>query len=105
MSVVRDTRRSESSKATVEVKVPGRMQGFVGKVKSVQAVGGTIREVLADLDARYPGGHDYLFAEDGKLQRFVGIYLNGQDIRSLKGLETRVKDGDSVAIVLAIGGG
>ena len=67
--------------------------------------GRSVREVLGDLERRYPGFSSSIVAEDGGLHRFVNVYLNGEDIRYLGSLETEVSDGDTVSILPAVAGG
>ena len=71
----------------------------------VSASGATIRELLANLEASYPGMRERFYDEDGKLRRFINIYVNSEDIRFLQGENTPLKDGDEVSIVPAIAGG
>jgi MoaD family protein len=71
----------------------------------VQGEGGTIREVLQDLDARYPGLAPSVITGDGDLHQFVNVYVNDEDVRYLGSLETSVRDGDVVAILPAVAGG
>ena len=87
----------------VEVKVTSVLQKITG-AKVVAGDGGTVGELLADLDTKYPGFRSQIM-QDGSLHRFVNIYLNDEDIRYLGQLETPVKDGDSVSILPALAGG
>jgi MoaD family protein len=87
----------------VEVKVTSVLQKVTG-AKVVQGSGGTVAELLADLDGRYPGFKQQIMQE-GALHRFVNIYLNDEDIRYLEQLDTPLKDGDSVSILPALAGG
>jgi MoaD family protein len=80
------------------------LQRVVG-AKSVQSDGGTIAEVLAQINARYPGFREQITTDDGSLHRFVNIYINDEDIRFLQALETPVKEGDVVSILPALAGG
>lgn len=89
----------------VEVKVPSLLQKLVGDSKVVKGEGETVGQLINNLDARYPGFKSRLIAEDGKVHRFVNIYLNDEDIRFLSELETRVKDGDAISILPAVAGG
>jgi MoaD family protein len=91
--------------ALVEVRVPTILRKHTGGEKKVEAAGGTVREVLADLDARYPGIATQLFTEDGGLHRFVNVYQNDEDIRFLGGLDAEVAEGDVVAVLPAVAGG
>ena len=87
----------------VEVKVTSVLQKLTG-AKVVQGDGGTVGELLNDLDGKFPGFRNQIM-QDGNLHRFVNIYLNDEDIRYLKQLETPVKEGDSVSILPALAGG
>jgi MoaD family protein len=87
----------------VEVKVTSVLQKLTG-AKVVQGEGGTVGELLSDLDGKYPGFRKQIM-QDGNLHRFVNIYLNDEDIRYLGQLDTPVKDGDSVSILPALAGG
>jgi len=64
-----------------------------------------VKEVLADLEKRYPGVRERLYDDKGVLRRFINLYLNSEDIRFLKGETTPVKEGDEISIVPAIAGG
>ena len=87
----------------VEVKVTSVLQKLTG-AKVVQGDGGTVAELLSDLDGKFPGFRNQIM-QDGALHRFVNIYLNDEDIRYLNQLETPVKDGDSLSILPALAGG
>jgi MoaD family protein len=87
----------------VEVKVTSVLQKLTG-AKVVQGEGGTVAELLTDLDGKYPGFRKQIM-QDGNLHRFVNIYLNDEDIRYLSQLDTPLKDGDSVSILPALAGG
>ena len=67
--------------------------------------GATIRELISNLDNKYNGIKDRICDENGKVRRFVNIYINEEDIRFLKGEDTGIKDGDEVSIIPAIAGG
>ena len=87
----------------VEVKVTSVLQKVTG-AKVVHGEGGTVGELLRDLDSKYPGFEQQIM-QDGHLHRFVNIYLNDEDIRYLDQLDTRVEDGDSISILPALAGG
>ena len=87
------------------VKFPAVLRANVGGAREVDAPGSTIGEVLDGLVATYPALRDQLFTDDGELNRFVNVYVNDEDIRFLKNLETPVKEGDEISIVPAIAGG
>ncbi len=87
----------------VEVKVTSVLQKVTG-AKVVQGDGGTVGELITNLDGKYPGFRNQIM-QNGSLHRFVNIYLNDEDIRYLNQLDTAVKDGDSVSILPALAGG
>ena len=90
---------------SVEVRIPGLLRKIAGGAKSVSAEGKTIGQLIENLETRYPGFKSRLIGEDGKLHQFVGIYLNDEDIRFLKDMDTAVKDGDVISILPAAAGG
>jgi molybdopterin converting factor small subunit len=71
----------------------------------VAADGATLRELIADVDERHPGFAGQLLETDGAQRRFVNIYVNDDDIRYLKGLDTPVEAGDVISILPAVAGG
>jgi molybdopterin synthase sulfur carrier subunit len=89
---------------SVEVRVTAVLQKLTGGARTVQARGTTVGALLDDLDAAYPGFKASVM-QDGKLHRFVNIYLNDEDIRYLDQLDTPVRDGDVVSILPAVAGG
>ena len=89
----------------VEVRIPTILRKHTDGEKAVQAEGDTVRELLGDLDRRYPGIAGQLLNEDGTLHRFVNVYLNDEDIRFLGTLDAQVGDRDVVAILPAVAGG
>jgi MoaD family protein len=89
---------------TVDVRVTANLQKMVGGKRSVQGQGSTVRELLDDLEGRYPGFKGQLVT-DGEIHRFVNIYLNDEDIRFLEKLDTPINDGDTLSILPALAGG
>jgi MoaD family protein len=87
----------------VKVKVTSVLQKVTG-AKVVEGDGGTVAELLSNLDITYPGFKQQIMQE-GHLHRFVNIYLNDEDIRYLDQLDTRVRDGDTISILPALAGG
>lgn len=88
----------------VQVEIPTILRTYTGDSKKVDAAPGTLQEVIADLDANYPGLEDRL-VDNGKLRQFVRIYLNDEDVRFTGGLETQVDDDDVLTILPAVAGG
>jgi molybdopterin synthase sulfur carrier subunit len=91
--------------ARVRVKVPTLLRPEVGGAAEVEGEGSTLRDVLADLEGRYPGFTGRILTHEGRLHRFVNLYVNDEDVRYLGSLETEVKPGDTVAILPAVAGG
>jgi sulfur-carrier protein len=88
-----------------KVRIPTPLRKFTGGADEVAASGSTIGQVVADMDGRFPGIQERLCEADGRVRRFVNIYVNGDDIRFLANLDTAVKETDEVSIVPAIAGG
>jgi molybdopterin synthase sulfur carrier subunit len=89
----------------VEVRIPTILRKHTGGEKAVTAEGDTIRDLLGDLDRRYPGIAGQLLTDDGALHRFVNVYVNDEDARFLGALDAKLSDGDVVAILPAVAGG
>ena len=90
---------------SVKVKIPTQLRSVTGGDAETEVEeAGTVGEVLDGLYDRYDGLRDRI-AEDGDLRRFVNVYVGGEDIRFLDGLETSVDDGDEVTILPAVAGG
>jgi sulfur-carrier protein len=88
----------------VKVKLPTILRKHAGGEALVEGNGETLRDLLKDLEGQYPGLTEGIVNGDG-LHRFVNVYVNGEDVRYLESLETRVKEGDTVAILPAVAGG
>jgi sulfur-carrier protein len=89
----------------VRVKVPTILRRHTRGQAEVEGEGSTLREVLTDVDSRYPGLAGSLITGEGDLHRFVNVYLNDEDVRYLGALETDVKQDDVVSILPAVAGG
>lgn len=88
----------------VTVKIPTQLRAATDGEATADVDGSTVGEVLDSLYERY-GELRSRIAEDGGLRRFVNVYVGGEDIRFLDGLETPVSDGDEVTILPAVAGG
>ena len=89
----------------VDVRVPAPLRAHTQGAKVVQGEGGTVAELLDDLDRRYPGFKAGLFDPSGELRQFVNVYVNDEDIRYLGRLQAEVGPGDTVSILPAVAGG
>ena len=86
------------------VRIPPTLRGEVGGARAVEADGDTVRELLEDLATRYPSlGAQIL--EDGDVAPFVNVYLGGEDVRTLDGLETAVDSSQTLILLPAMAGG
>jgi len=87
------------------VWIPQVLRAAVGGEKQVELDGRTVRELVGALVTRYPSLKQQLLDEGGDLNRFVNVYVNGQDVRYLAGLDTPVTDRDEVRLLPAMAGG
>jgi len=89
----------------VVIQIPSALRALTGNTNQVEVNAETVGEALAALLDRYPSIGRYLFDENQRLRSFVNIFINDQDIKTLNGLETRLKDSDKILILPAIAGG
>jgi MoaD family protein len=89
----------------IEVRIPTILRTHTGGNKTVEGSGDTLGALVDDLDAQYPGIKGRLVTDEGKLHRFVNVYVNDEDVRFTGALDTSVKDGDSVTVLPAVAGG
>ena len=87
------------------VFIPSVLRANVGGVKSVEIGGDSIRGVVEALVEQHPTLKTQLLTDDGDLNRFVNVYVNGQDVRYLAGLDTPVAPTDEVRLLPAMAGG
>jgi MoaD family protein len=87
------------------VKIPTVLRPQVGGNKEVEIGGSTVAEIVDALTAQYPSLRAQLLTDEGGLNRFVNVYVNGQDVRYLSGLDTAVADRDEVRLLPAMAGG
>jgi sulfur-carrier protein len=90
---------------SVSVRVPTILRTYTDGESEVSANGATLAEVLDDLDASYSGIKGRILDEDGKLRRFVNVYVDDDDVRFLDDLATPTKDGAKVSVIPAVAGG
>jgi len=88
----------------IVVKIPTQLRAATGGASSATVDGDTVGEVLDALYEQF-GELRERIADDGGLRRFVNVYIGGEDIRFLDGLDTQVSDGDEVTILPAVAGG
>jgi sulfur-carrier protein len=87
-----------------KVRIPPTLREQAGGQREVAAEGDTVRDLLEDLMGRFPGLRSQL-VEDGDIAPFVNVYVEGEDVRTLEGLETEVAPGSTVILLPAMAGG
>ncbi len=87
------------------VRIPSVLRPAVGGEKELEIDGSTVGEVIEALVGRFPSLRDQLLTGEGELNRFVNVYVNGQDVRYLDGLGTPVAARDEVRLLPAMAGG
>ena len=87
-----------------KVRIPPTLREQAGGQREVAAEGDTVRDLLEDLMGRFPGLRRQL-VEDGDIASFVNVYVEGEDVRTLDGLETEVTSGSTVILLPAMAGG
>lgn len=88
----------------VKVRIPTPLQRLTEGKEEVEGKPGKLIDLIMELDKQYPGLAERI-SENGKIRRFVNIYVNEEDVRFLNAEETEIKDGDEVSIIPAIAGG
>jgi len=87
------------------IRIPTPLRKLTKEQEVVQATGANIEQIIADLEANYPGIKERICDDAGNVRRFVNVFLNDEDIRFLEDKATPVKEGDEISIVPAIAGG
>ena len=88
-----------------KIKIPPVLRSSTGGEKEVSAEGENVGDVLRALVDQHPATKSQLFGDDGTLNRYVNVYLNDEDVRVLEGLDTAVKQEDTLVILPAMAGG
>lgn len=89
---------------SITVRIPTPLRSLTDGQDEVAIEGSTVEEIINNLEQAHPGMKDRLMDDKG-VRRFVNLYANDDDIRTLSGLATELKAGDSLSIVPAIAGG
>ena len=90
---------------SVVVRIPTPLRRMTNGQAKVEIDTNNLGDMVEQLDSSFPGFKARLVDENGDLRYFVNIYLNGEDVRFLQGLDTATKSGDEVSIVPAVAGG
>jgi molybdopterin converting factor small subunit len=86
------------------VRIPPTLRAEAGGERQVDVSGGNVRELLEDLTSRFPALRDRIW-EDGEVADFVNVYVDGEDIRTLDGVDTPVREGATLILLPAMAGG
>ena len=90
---------------SVMVRIPTPLRRMTNGKDKVEVEPANLRELVEKLNGEFPGFKDRLVDEEGELRYFVNIYLNGEDVRFMDGLNTSTNEGDEISIVPAVAGG
>lgn len=89
----------------IQVRIPTQLRTLTNGQEIVVTTGKTVLEIIEDIDRKHPGIKERICESDGKVRRFVNVFVNEEDIRFLENLETPLKENDEVSIIPAIAGG
>ena len=87
------------------VRIPTQLRSLTNAAGEVTVEGDTVGDALKALDSAYPGFGERLFDDQGKLRRFVNVFLADEDVRFLQGLDTPLPQGSTISIIPAVAGG
>ena len=90
---------------SITVRIPSPLRRLTEGKDVVDADGGTIKDVIENLELNFNGFKERLIDENGEMRYFVNVYLNGEDVRFLDGILTETNTGDEISIVPAVAGG
>ena len=92
---------------SILIRIPTILRTYTGGLATVDidAIGGTLQDAIDALEATAPGIKGRLIDDEGKLRRFINLYINDDDVRFLDGLATVLNDGAQISIVPAVAGG
>jgi molybdopterin synthase sulfur carrier subunit len=86
------------------VRLATPLRRFTNGKPEVEAKGGTLKELLTDLENRFPGIGEKIL-KDKEIQRFVNVYVDNEDVRLGQGLDTKLKEESIISILPAVSGG
>lgn len=90
----------------VSILIPTALRQFTDNLSEIEVQNAqTVKEALESLVTEYCDLKRHLFAEDSTLRSFVNIYVGEEEIRQLKGVNTELKDGETLILVPSIAGG
>lgn len=90
---------------SIVVRIPTPLRRMTGGLDKVEVEGASLESVIDAMNQEYPGIRERICDDNGDLRNFVNVYVNGEDVRFLQGLETPTNSGDEVSVVPAVAGG
>jgi sulfur-carrier protein len=96
---------SDTATGEISVLIPAPLRRFTNGQATVAVTGATLGELIENLEQAYPGIQERICEPDGRIRRFVNVFVNGANVRTGDGLQTAVTSGDEVGIVPAMAGG
>jgi len=90
---------------TATIRIPTPLRNATGGVSTVEVDAGTVGEAISSLEAAHPGVAERLLDDNGKLRRFVNVFVDDEDVRFAQGLDTPLRAGATVSIIPAVAGG
>ena len=90
---------------SIVVRIPTPLRRLTDGQDKIDVDGDSLGSVIDAMNDQYPGIRERICDDQGQLRNFVNVYVNGEDVRFLQGLETATSDGDDVSVVPAVAGG
>ena len=90
---------------SIVVRIPTPLRRLTNGQDKVDVEGDNLGSVIDAMNEQYPGIRERICDDQGQLRNFVNVYVNGEDVRFLQGLETPTSSGDEVSVVPAVAGG
>ena len=90
---------------SIMVRIPTPLRRVTNGQDKVSVEGSTVNEIILSLDAEFHGIRERICDDSGEIRNFVNVYVNGEDVRFLEGLNTATSAGDEISIVPAVAGG
>jgi len=89
----------------ITVRIPTPLRSYTDGQNNILVVGSSVKEVLKDLTVQYPALKVHMFTDNEELRPFINLYLGDEDIRYLQGIDTPIRNGESLLIIPSIAGG
>ena len=87
------------------IRIPSPLRRYTNGQSKVESKGANIGELIADLESQFPGIKTRLCDDKDQIKRYVNVFVNEEEIRTLQGIDTTIDDRDEVSIVPAMAGG